>query len=48
MGCRLGQGYHMARPLSAERIIALLVGQQPWNPGVVLPVALSPLATQLH
>jgi diguanylate cyclase (GGDEF)-like protein/PAS domain S-box-containing protein len=48
MGCRLGQGFHMARPLSAERITALLVGQQPWNPGVALPVALNPLATQLH
>jgi EAL domain-containing protein (putative c-di-GMP-specific phosphodiesterase class I) len=42
LGCDLGQGYHFARPLSADAVNALLQGSTTWE----IDVAEEPLAVQ--
>jgi len=47
MGCQVGQGYHMSRPLTALAVVALLEGA----PGTVSPAAVVPsfgVANALH
>jgi diguanylate cyclase (GGDEF)-like protein/PAS domain S-box-containing protein len=47
MGCQVGQGYHLSRPLTALAVVAMLEGAL----GTVAPVALAPtfgVANALH